>query len=251
MGFQPRVIMSELVSCILATGDRPAFARQAIKYFLHQTYEQRELVVVDDGKRPVEALCSGIPGVQYIHTGARLSLGSKLNLGIQHARGSIIQKLDDDDYYAPGFLSLAVGNLSGSRRGSVIVAWDCFLVLLVGDPRLRFSGHGWAAGASLCFHRELWERVRFRDIPKAVDVNFIKDARARIIRVCAPELLIVLRHGANTWNENTDGSSVDQFFARLPIYHKSLDALVDRQALLFYESLRHEATTRRRSAGGL
>ncbi len=241
--------MSELVSCILATGDRPAFARQAIRYFSGQTYRPRELIVVDDGKRPVEALCSGVPGVQYIHTGARLSLGSKLNLGIHYSRGPVIQKLDDDDYYAPSFLSVAAGNLSRFSPGSVIVAWDSFLVLLVGDPRLRFSGYGWAAGASLCFHKKLWERVKFRDIPKAVDVAFISDSRAQIVKVHAPELLIVLRHGANTWKHNTDGSSVDDFFASMPIYNKPLDALVDRQALHFYRSLTN-GRARRLSAGG-
>ena len=40
--------MSIRVSCVLATGNRPAFTRQAIRCFLRQTRDDSELIVVDD-----------------------------------------------------------------------------------------------------------------------------------------------------------------------------------------------------------
>src|SRR5947208_3775888 len=128
----------ELVSCILATKDRPAFARQALRCFQRQTYPATELVVVDDGQEKVEEIFRDQPRVRYLRMEKPTSLGRKLNLGIAQARGDILQKLDDDDFYHPDFLRHAVGALGPSSAS--IVAWGCFLVLLPGEDRLRFSG---------------------------------------------------------------------------------------------------------------
>ena len=228
--------MNELISCILATGNRPLFARQAIRCFLRQTYDRAELIVVDDGEESIGELCSGLLRVNYLRLHKPTSLGRKLNIGVEHARGSVLKKLDDDDYYHPDFLKRAVESLSTPDPEHTLVAWDCFLIFVVWEKHVRFSGHGWAAGGTLCFHRELWQQAKFRDLPHAVDEWFIKDHQPRIIRVCAPELYILVRHGRNTWKSMRSGS-VDDYFKRLPVYHKPLDALVEPIDRTFYHSL--------------
>src|SRR5438445_7889705 len=40
-----------LVSCILATRTRRPFLKQAIKYFLRQTYKEKELIIIDDDQQ--------------------------------------------------------------------------------------------------------------------------------------------------------------------------------------------------------
>src|SRR5436305_443193 len=121
--------MPELVSCVMATKDRPEFFRVALACFLRQTYTDSELIVVDDGEPAVEALCAGIGRVRYLRLAQPTLLGTKLNLGIAAARGQIIQKLDDDDYYHPDFLRTAVARLPTQDRAHCLVAWDCFLIL--------------------------------------------------------------------------------------------------------------------------
>lgn len=226
------------VSCILATGNRPGFARQAIRCFLRQTMADSELIVVDDGSEPVEALCAGLLRVRYLRLERPTLLGTKLNLGIRQARGQIIQKLDDDDYYAPGFLERAVRALPAGANA--IAAWDCFLVLLAGSPRLHFSGHGWAAGGSLCFPRSLWERAPFRDLPKEVDAWFLRDQHAPITRVCAPELYLVVRHGKNTWTE-TNRVPVDAYFQQRPVDARRIENIVEPLDWDFYHTLAGQA----------
>lgn len=228
--------MNELVSCILATGNRPNFVRQALRCFGRQTYDQSELIVIDDGEPPVADLCEGLPRIRYVWLDEPTSLGNKLNLGVQHARGTIIQKLDDDDYYAPGFLARAVENLPFASRERSIVAWDCFLVVIVGEPHLRHSGHGWAAGGTLCFSRELWERAPFRDVPCNVDHWFFMDHHPKVVRVCAPEMYVLVRHGGNTW-KTMHGRLVEEVFRQKPIYSKTLDELVEPGDRGFYRSL--------------
>ena len=226
-----------LVSCIMATENRPRFVHQAIRCFLRQTRTNAELIIVDNGRPGVEELTHGLVNVRYVRAPEGMTLGSKLNLGAERARGRILQKLDDDDFYHPTFLEHAVAGLKGADRGRTIVAWDCFLVLLAGDRDVRFSGHGWAAGASLCFYREVWERTQFRDVPSAVDQWFLNDAQAEVRKVCKPELLMVVRHGLNTWSSMNGGGGVDDHFRHAPGCGIPLGELVAPIDRTFYESL--------------
>jgi glycosyltransferase involved in cell wall biosynthesis len=136
------------------------FIPQALRCFQRQSYQNAELILVDDGEQSVANLCSGLPRVHHIRLNRPVPTGTKLNIGIERAHGDILQKLDDDDYYHPDFLKTAVSGLPTVVSEKVMVAWDCFLVLLAGDHHLRHSGHGWSwkAGGSFCFYRKLWER---------------------------------------------------------------------------------------------
>jgi glycosyltransferase involved in cell wall biosynthesis len=198
--------------------------------------------VVDDGVQPVAEMCAGLCRVSYVGLGQPTLLGTKLNIGVERAAGAIIQKLDDDDYYHPEFLERAADPLRGQPPDRTLVAWDCFLVLLAGEQRVRFSGHGWTAGGTLCFHRELWERHPFRDAPRHVDTFFIEDHRPRILKVCAPEAYILVRHGANTWTHLSGGVPVDAHFRRLSVYRKPLGNLVEPIDRAFYAGLARRET---------
>lgn len=235
------------ISCLMPTRDRPQFVAQALRYFARQTYIQSELLVIDDGDQPVEHMCTGLPRVRYLRLDRPTLTGTKMNLAIEQAVGSVLQKLDDDDYYHPDFLQRAVAALprSAADRRRAVVAWDCFLVLFAGDTRLRFSGHGWNAGGTLCFSRELWARQPFRDVRTGYDSWFLADHDPAIIRVCAPEHYILVRHGGNTWTRMHDATSADQYLALLPPHDRSLEAVVGPENLPFYAGLSfHDAQGR-------
>jgi glycosyltransferase involved in cell wall biosynthesis len=228
--------MEPLVSCVLVTRDRPAFFRQALRCYSAQTYARREIIVVDDGEDPVGALCMRVRNLTYIRLSEPTPTGSKLNLGIEAARGDILQKLDDDDYYAPAFLSTAVTHLRRTRQRRALVAWCCFLVLITGEPHLYFSGHGWHPGGTLCFRRSLWKRHRFRDMYASSDSWFIRDNGPTIVRVCAADQYVVVRHGRNTWRRIKGVDSVEAYFRQRRV-RKGLRRVVGRANVAFYESL--------------
>jgi glycosyltransferase involved in cell wall biosynthesis len=230
-----------LVSCILATRNRPLFARQAIRCFLRQTYVNAELLVVDDSDESLADLCSGLLQVRHVRLDRTMTVGEKLNIGAELAQGDIIQKLDDDDFYRPEFLQRSVHELLASKNDRTVVAWDCFLVLLLADGSLRFSGHGWSAGGTFCFHKALWRATPFRDVPRAVDRLFLKDARPALRTVCAQDLYILVRHGANTWRM-LGRTPVDEYFRGLRLWHQRLEDLIEPIDRPFYASLmRQEA----------
>jgi len=225
-----------LVSCVLVTKDRPAFCRQALRCFAAQDYPHKELVVVDDGVEPVDRLCAGVAHVKYIRLTERTPTGTKLNIGIEAARGNLLQKLDDDDYYAPAFLSAAVTRLRRARESKPIVVWCCFAVLVAGEKQLYFSGHGWKTGGTLCFRRSLWKTTRFRNLYASSDSWFIRDSGASIVRVCASDQYVVVRHGANTWNAIKGYASAEAYF-RLRPYPKRIRAIVGARNARFYQAL--------------
>jgi O-antigen biosynthesis protein len=225
-----------LVSCVMATGNRPGFVRQLLRCFARQTYPNKELVVVDDGDRPVQTLCRNVPGVRYLRLTQPATMGAKLNLGAEFSRGSILHKIDDDDFYHADFLATSAANLPDQDRENSLVARCCFLVLLRGDRSLRHSGHGWKAGGTLCFDRAMWRKIPFRDVPRSVDSWFLRDHQPEIVRVCSTEQYILVRHGANTWKEMSTGDADDYFRAR-PVYQKPLGDVVPREDLRFYRSL--------------
>jgi glycosyltransferase involved in cell wall biosynthesis len=227
--------MPPLVSCVIVTRNRRPFVAKALQYFRAQTYENRELIVVDDGTTSVEKLCAA-PDVRYVRLTRSTPTGEKLNLGIERARGRILQKWDDDDYYGPHFLSTAVSHLQ-PRRGNVVVAWCCFGVFIAGDPQLYFSGHGWHAGGTLCFRRALWERHPFRPEFRSEDSWFLRDHQPRVVRACAPDQYIVVRHGANTWRRIRGHDSVEGYFKRR-CFPRSLRSIIGPRHAAFYRSLR-------------
>jgi glycosyltransferase involved in cell wall biosynthesis len=193
--------------------------------------------VVDDGDQRVEAICAGLDRVRYIGLAEPTSLGTKLNIGIEASRGDVIQKLDDDDYYHPEFLETAVGSLPEADRDESLVAWDCFLILHVAELQLHYSGHGWRAGGTLCFPRAMWTRHAFRDVSGPEDGLFIDDNQARVVKVCAPDQYVLVRHGRNTWTRQRNDANVDDRLRALPRDERELAAVVGPEAAAFYQSL--------------
>jgi len=228
--------MAPLVSCILATRNRRPFFAQALEYYRVQSYPNSELVVIDDGDVTIADLCRDLPNLTYIRLSQRTPTGSKLNLGIEASRGEILQKIDDDDYYGPEFLSKAAGRLVASKDPNSLVAWCCFGVVIAGEAELFFSGHGWSAGGTFCFFRALWRQHPFRDVFRSSDSWFLRDNRPAIQRVCAADQYIVCRHGRNTWVRIKGCDSVEQYFRRRRS-SKSLEETVGVRHAAFYKGL--------------
>ena len=232
------------VSCIMATRDRREFIPEALRCFARQTYQDAELIVVDDGRESVGDLCQGIPRVRHIQLYRPATTGTKLNIGIQRARGDILQKIDDDDYYHPDFLKLAVARLPSRTSVRTLVAWDCFLVLLAGETHLRHSGHGWEAGGTFCFYRKLWE---------CKAVSRCRKGRRLLVSstIIARNPAGVCRRTLHAWfgtagirGNLCSGEAVDSYFHSLPPYPKELDAVVPPEDLAFYRSLQSAALLR-------
>ena len=108
-----------LVSVIVRTKNRPHLLAGAIKSIADQTYANLEIVVVNDGGKPVqdvaESLSGGIP-VRYVHHKECAGRASAANSGLKVAKGKYINFLDDDDVFYPQHVACLVNHLELTRE---------------------------------------------------------------------------------------------------------------------------------------
>ena len=97
------------VSVILPTYNRPGYLARALSSIRAQTFQDYEIIVVNDGGEDVRQLCDLFgPGVYRYHAVNR-GLSAARNSGIRKSRGIYMAYLDDDDLWLPEHLSKLVG----------------------------------------------------------------------------------------------------------------------------------------------
>lgn len=112
--------MNPFFSIIIPTYNRAAFLNQAIKSILYQSYNDWEVIIVDDGstddtKNTIEQYQDN--RIKYIYQNNSERSAARNN-GIIHAQGDYILFLDSDDYLFPNFLkdmALEIENNKGKK----------------------------------------------------------------------------------------------------------------------------------------
>ncbi len=96
------------VSVVIPTCNRPDLLSQAIQSVLMQTFQDFEIIVVDDGTESVAQAVESFKDsrIRYIKNIGVHGGGAARNLGIKEAKGDFIAFLDDDDEWLPEKLSI-------------------------------------------------------------------------------------------------------------------------------------------------
>jgi glycosyltransferase involved in cell wall biosynthesis len=165
-----------IVSCIMPTCNRRAFVSNAILYFQRQDYENKELVIVDDGEDCIEDLVPVTAQIRYSRISRSMTLGEKRNFCIRESKGDLIMHWDDDDWMADYRISYQVRELL--EHGAEICGLKemLFCELETGNcwlykyPR---NARSWLAGGSLLYTRDFWKKGPFPDMQVASDTQFI------------------------------------------------------------------------------
>lgn len=200
--------MAEKLSSILATS-RPELIPAAVGQWLGQRYQPRELVIVQEAGTTLYAPPAYVPPGTILVLAAALgaTLGAKLNQGVLASTGTLLHKWDDDDLYAPGFLSRGAAALADAD----FACWAEFLVRLPGgETRIV---HGWPLGGAFFFWRTLAQAYPFAGSSANVDGQFLLaiEGHARQARVTdSPTLYTYIRTGRNTW-KTRNGKPVEAF----------------------------------------
>lgn len=183
-----------LVSAIMPTRARPQFARQAVEYFLAQTWPAKELVILDDFFAPSFSAAPVGEGIRYLSERHKLTVGAKRNRCCSEAAGEIICHWDDDDFSAPGRIADQVTRLLES--GAEITGYS-EMEFRNGVKRWLYRGaNGYMLGTSLMYWRETWKRRAFTDLSVAEDLLF--QAGRQSIAVPAGRLMWASIHAGNT-----------------------------------------------------
>jgi glycosyltransferase involved in cell wall biosynthesis len=242
-----------LVSVILTTRDRPRFLSLALRFYSEQTYAARELIVVDDGERfPVDAAAVEAVGGRLVRMPPATPLGTKLNAGVELARGQWCQKIDDDDWYSPRFLSKMMSAVADTQRVvccPVIAFLTPFLFFDVARWEVRQSEQNNAPGATLLFTRHGWEERPFRPLFRDEDVWFLMDqlrCGAKVILVRDIEAFTAVRHREVTsdrghaWTHQHDGRTLEQSLDDRELYKRKPEEFLPDFAMEVYRDLHQE-----------
>ena len=106
-------LVQPTVSVVIPTYNRAAFLKCALESALSQTYEDFEVIVVDDGStdRTWTVVESYGTQVRYHRCAVRQGSAGARNIGIELARGKYVAFLDSDDLWLPRKLDLQLDSL--------------------------------------------------------------------------------------------------------------------------------------------
>ena len=120
--------MSELVSIIIPTYNRPNTLSRSIESALAQEKDSEvEVIVVNDGgnAEAVDKMLAPYPSIQLFHLSTNQGVSAARNYGIKQSKGSILLFLDDDDELDPSFLKNALQKFD--KQVDVLIG-DCELI---------------------------------------------------------------------------------------------------------------------------
>jgi glycosyltransferase involved in cell wall biosynthesis len=89
------------------------YITQALNSVLGQTYPNQEILVINDAstdltRQILDAFCMQDNRIRVIDNPQRLRVVKSLNIGLKHARGDLIARIDADDIWMPQKLELQV-----------------------------------------------------------------------------------------------------------------------------------------------
>lgn len=165
------------VSCIMPTKNRKQFVIQSIQYFLKQSYENKELIIVDDGNDSIDKLIpSNINNIKYLKLNSHHSIGNKRNIANELATGDVIIHWDDDDWMAKDWIATQVHALLNSKADITGITNVYYF-----DPNKRLawlysypqSEQSWVLGGSLCYWKKFWINNQFKHQTIGEDAEFL------------------------------------------------------------------------------
>lgn len=182
------------VSCICVTFNRYDRLRTAIDAFLKQTYEPKELVIVDDSTNPMpidveRVLAANKKSVKYVRLAKRRTIGYKRNKAISSSTGDVVSIWDDDDIHFPSRLDVQVGTLVQHPSCDITLVGHRALYHTTAPSKQvnvfrRIPKHvhdAWWYNGYLCpsmtFRKRLWTELGgYRHVNKHEDYHFLRKA---------------------------------------------------------------------------
>lgn len=195
---------------------RPDQLENVWRFVAAQVHPEVELVLVPHGFVPDDEMLARLKGehgldrVTVVPGQKDQTLGALMNMGVEAASGHYIAKLDDDNYYAPHFLSDLVRAFDYTDA-QVVGKWAHYVHIgdESGPTLLRFedSEHRYVRlvqGGTILTPREVALATRFEDLPRRVDTTFLEKIHAAGGRVYSTDRwnFVSVRGadpGAHTW----------------------------------------------------
>lgn len=189
----------------MVTADRMPLVRRALLCYRRQTYPNKELVIVDDGRADLTPLLADLPRDEVVYL--RLDkkpenvLGRLRNTALEAASGSFLTQWDDDDWYHAERIerqaaTLMAGYDACSLSGALMHLDDPDFIH---RPYVGYLKDG--VPGSIMHRRD--DTITYPEMRRAEDTVYLNAWRQRrYTKLPAEEVHLFIRcfHGANTWD---------------------------------------------------
>jgi O-antigen biosynthesis protein len=147
-----------LVTAIMPTWNRAGLIGVAINCFLRQTYQDAELLIVDDGDDSTASLIPQHERIRYVKLeGPKLNTGAKRNKCCELANGDVIIHWDSDDWSAATRIERQVEMLLKSGKQMAGYHSLHYYEVKTGRAYRYSNAHPpYASGTSQCYFRAWW-----------------------------------------------------------------------------------------------
>lgn len=194
-----------LVSCLMVTYNRPHLVKRAVHCFLNQTWQNKELVIVDDGEEDLSEILSVIEKDRLVYHRIPKedsnTLGKLRNITLELARGDYLVQWDDDDWYHPQRIEVQVKALLAGYDACCLSGTlmhlntlDYFNLPYVGYLKNGIPG-------SIMHVKD--EKLRYQELKKAEDTYYLNLWMKKKYLILGKEhtdKFIRCFHGKNTWD---------------------------------------------------
>lgn len=189
----------------MVTADRKKFVKRSLLSYSRQTYNNTELIILDDGKEDLAPLLDDFPAdrVKYLKIEKKPEnvLGYLRNITLEESSGDFICQWDDDDWYHPDRIHTQVEIL---QQGYDACCLSSTLMHLDVEP---FNNHPYISlfhdgtpGSNMHRRNDL---IRYPALRRAEDNIYMKEwTQKRFTKLPKNYAHLFIRcfHGTNTWD---------------------------------------------------
>ena len=186
------------VLCVMVTGYTPIripMARQRVKMFLRQTYPNKSLLIVNDGK----LLKMYHPDVHELRLPRLHDLGTLRNVALDVAFDSWVCQWDDDDVYPIDKIERQVEFLQ-KTNSDICTYRNQLIYSTVSNCARYYTSYEWHGIEGTILHKPT--EYRYPQSGKGEDTEFILQFNNLQVINNEPEENIKLHHGSNVWDEH-------------------------------------------------
>ncbi|OLO37205.1 hypothetical protein BTR23_13845 [Alkalihalophilus pseudofirmus] len=169
---------------IIACTTRQHYMDNVFDNYVRQVWEDKELIIIlnkdDMDISEWKDRAKKYKNVSVYQLPEKLTLGECLNFGIEKSRFEHIAKFDDDDYYAPYYITQSMAAFKKSNA-SIVGKHTSFMyfenskTLAICNPRKENKYTKFIKGGTIMFKKEVYKKVKFIKAKVSTDLYFLRD----------------------------------------------------------------------------
>lgn len=125
-----------MITCLMTAGSNPLMATRAILCYQEQTWNNKELVIVDDGDHDLTPILEDIPEKEYRYfrypSEKSVHAGKLINYGLDRANGDFIIHWNNNDWHHPDRIRLQMSVF----EDGISISWLSGTLLHMDHPEL-------------------------------------------------------------------------------------------------------------------